>query len=419
MYYEGQGRSSKTSKALEYLTLNVVYVMNEAVEGYFEPIRPELLLGQQLATSSDCLGSFVSAFTDERSFPSFEGAKIALIGVGESRGSLVNKGCSTAPDRIREKFYRLKRHQYPLPIIDLGNLRLGHSINDTYSAIATVVCELLGARIIPIILGGSQDLTYGHYSGYKLAEQIINIVALDSKFDLGIPEDDVNSDTYLGKIILEQPNYLFNFSNLGYQSYFTGVENVALMKKLHFETYRLGQVRTDIQETEPVVRNADLLSVDLSVVRQSDAPGNANATPNGLYGEEFCQILMYAGLSDKLSGLGLYEYNPEFDRNGQSADLYAQGIWYFLEGIGMRKMDLPLANPNNYTTYRVTMEEIEQEITFIKSMKTERWWIKLPTDNSKNRYVSQHLLPCSYKDYQQACNNEVPERWWNAVHKMV
>jgi hypothetical protein len=34
-------------------------------------------------------------------------------------------------------------------------------------------------------------------------------------------------------------------------------------------------------------------------------------------------------------------------------------------------------------------------------------------------YVSQHLLPCSYKDYMQACRNEVPERWWNAVHKMV
>lgn len=389
------------------------------LDAYFEPIRLELLAGSSLPGSGDHLGHSVQAFTDERSFPAFEGARVAIVGVGESRGSLMNKGCAFGPDFIREKFYRLKKHQFPLPLIDLGNLRVGHTINDTYSAIATVVSELLGARIIPIILGGSQDLTYGHYSGYKLAEQIINIVALDSKFDLGIPEDAINSDTYLGKIILEQPNYLFNFSNLGYQSYFTGVENVTLMKKLHFETFRLGQVRTDIQETEPIVRNADMLTVDLSVVRQSDAPGNANASPNGFYGEELCQILMYAGLSDKLSGLGLYEYNPEFDRDGQSADLYAQAMWYFIEGIGMRKMDLPLSNPNNYITYRVALEEIGQEIIFIKSMKTERWWIKLPADNAKNRYISQHLLPCSYKDYQQACSNEVPERWWNAVHKMV
>jgi arginase family enzyme len=87
-------------------------------------------------------------------------------------------------------------------------LRIGHSLADTYAAIGTVVHELLAARIIPIVLGGSQDLTYGQYAGYKLSEQIINIVSVDARFDLGMPEEPTNSDTYLGKIILEQPNYL-------------------------------------------------------------------------------------------------------------------------------------------------------------------------------------------------------------------
>jgi hypothetical protein len=234
-----------------------------------------------------------------------------------------------------------------------------------------------------------------------------------------MPEEPTNSDTYLGKIILEQPNYLFNFSNLAYQTYFTGVDNVALMKKMHFDTYRLGQVQSDVQDTEPVVRNADLLTVDITAVRQSDAPGNANASPNGLYGEQLCQIIMYAGLSDKLSGIGFYEYNPQLDPQRQTAQLIAQAMWYFFEGVGQRKQDLPLSQPNQYLTYRVTLEEIDQEITFIKSTKSDRWWIKLPTDGARNRYLSQHLLPCTYKDYQQACNNEVPERWWNAVHKMI
>jgi hypothetical protein len=52
-------------------------------------------------------------------------------------------------------------------------------------------------------------------------------------------------------------------------------------------------------------------------------------------------------------------------------------------------------------------------------MKTDRWWMKLPVEQGKNRYLNHHLLPCSYKDYQQACNNEVPDRWWNALQKMV
>lgn len=273
--------------------------------------------------------------------------------------------------------------------------------------------------MIPVVLGGSQDLTYGHYLGYKQSEQIMNIVSIDSRFDLGVPDGPTNRETYLGRIILEQPNYLFNFSNLGYQTCFTGSESIALMKKLHFDAMRLGQVQADILEAEPVIRSADMLSVDISAVRMSDAPAHAFASPNGFYGEEFCQLLMYAGLSDKLSGLGIYEYNPDFDRQWQTAQLCAQALWYFFEGVSQRKADLPMVNPNQYMTYRVAFEQLDEEITFVKSLKSDRWWIKLPADGGRNRYISQQMLPCSYADYQQACRNEVPERWWNTVHKMV
>ena len=389
------------------------------LEAYFEPVSGDHVPGVGGGLPPDALGQFILAYTTDGVFPSFEGARIALIGVGEERGSFGNTGCAGGPDKIRAELYKLKKHAQTLPIIDLGNLRIGHTVSDTYAAIATVVHELLTHRVIPVILGGSQDLTYGQYGGYKLSEQIINIVSVDARFDLGLPEEPNNSHTYLGKIILEQPNYLFNFSNLAYQTYFTGVDNVALMKKMHFDTYRLGQVQTDVQDTEPVVRNADLVTVDISAVRQSDAPGSAHAGPNGLYGEELCQIMLYAGMSDKLSGIGFYEYNPAYDRHTQTAQLVAQAVWYFLEGVGQRKMDVPVSNTNSYLTYRVTLEELDQEITFIKSMRSDRWWMKLPTDGARNRYLSQHLLPCTYKDYQQACNNEVPDRWWNAVHKMV
>lgn len=390
------------------------------LEAYFEPLRRELVHAQDgVSSSSDTLAFTVRAFLEGTTFPELEGCRLAIFGVDEDRGCTSNAGCGGGADLVRQKFYQLKRHQHPLVVADLGNLRRGLTLQDTYSAVSVVVNELLQAKIIPVLLGGGQDLTYGFYGGYKLSEQIINIVALDARFDLGVPEEAISNASYLGKIILEQPNYLFNFSNIGYQTYFTGSENVALMKKLHFETIRLGHIRQDIQEAEPIVRNADLLSVDISVVRQSDAPGNGNASPNGLHGEELCQILLYAGLSDKLSGLGFFEYNPVFDRDLQTAHLYAHALWYFSEGVSLRKMDTPLSVPSGYFTYRVALEELDQEIVFVKSLKTQRWWIKLPTDGIRNRYVSQHLLPCSYKDYMQACRNEVPERWWNAVHKMV
>ncbi|MFM7016507.1 MAG: formimidoylglutamase [Bacteroidota bacterium] len=368
--------------------------------------------------TGDSLGASIFANIENNNFPSFEGAVIALVGVPEYRGAVSNNKAPEGIDYIREKFYKLKVHLNSRTIIDLGNLILGETLNDTYAAVATVVSELLSNNVIPVIIGGSQDLTYAHYSGYKKLEQIVNLVCVDSRFDLGSPDDGCNSETYLGNIIMEQPNYLFNFSNIGYQTYFVGSPSIEIMNKLFFETYRLGHLRTNIEEAEPIVRNADFLSVDISSIRNSDAPGNKNATPNGFYGEEICQIMMYAGLSDKSTGVGFYEYNADLDINNQTAHLIAQMIWFYVEGVGNRKNETPALSSANYLTYRVPISEIENDIVFIKSLKSNRWWMKMPVELSKNRYMSQHLMPCSYKDYQQACTNEVPDRWWSAFHKL-
>ncbi|MEP7263510.1 MAG: formimidoylglutamase [Bacteroidota bacterium] len=388
------------------------------MEEYFSPVDVSIV-HPELPYASDDLCRVMRIFERNGKFPAAEKNTIVIIGVPDERGAVQNKGCSDGPDAIREKLYRLKQHHGNVDIIDFGNLIPGATTDDTYAALALITSELYAVKALPLILGGSQDLTYGQYCGYKKLEQIINIVSIDARFDLGKPEDELNAFSWLGKIILEQPNYLFNFSNLAYQTYFVGLESVELMRKLYFDTYRVGQVKTDLTETEPVLRTADLITFDMSAIRQSDSPGNGNSSPNGLTGEEACQIMYYSGVSDRLSGLGIYDYNPRLDRQQQSSHLVAQMIWYFIEGVSQRKMDLPLNNPNNYITYRVAVQNLESEIVFLKSIKSDRWWMKLPFDPSRNRYSHQHLMPCSYKDYQQACNNEVPDRWWNSLQKLA
>lgn len=389
------------------------------LEEYFEPVESKVYDLSDTNRTKDCFGNSVTVYTERGKFPDLSDMRTVIFGISDDRGSLSNKGCAGGADQIRKKLYALKNHWSPVAVADLGNLRPGLTLEDTYAAIATVTSELMQENIIPFIIGGGHDLTYGHYSGYKKLEQIINIVSVDSSFDLGIPEDELHSESYIGKIIIEQPNYLFNYSNIGYQSYLTGRESTEMMKQLYFDALRLGQAHENIEETEPVVRNADLLTFDISAIRQGDAPGNRRASPNGFYGEEACQVMMYAGASDKLSGAGLYEYNPSLDINGQTAHLAAQMIWYFIEGLSMRKSDIPSTAAGNYITYRVAVDKPENEIVFIKSVRTDRWWMKLPADLKRNRFLSQHLLPCSYRDYQQACSNEVPDRWWNALQKLV
>jgi hypothetical protein len=174
-----------------------------------------------------------------------------------------------------------------------------------------------------------------------------------------------------------------------------------------------------MEEVEPLVRNADMVNIDVGAIRQSDAPANGNPSPHGFYGEEVCQIARYAGMSDKLSSIGFFELNPKFENNGQTAHLVAHAIWYFIEGFYSRMSDFPYIDKQNYKRYTVPLNDDTMELIFYKSKKSDRWWIEIPCDESMKEKYSRHLLvPCSYNDYQKALNNEIPDRWWNFLTKL-
>jgi len=343
---------------------------------------------------------------------------IAIIGVGEERNS-TNEGCAIAPNHVRKYLYRLIGFDASIKIIDLGNLKIGATCEDTYFALSSILEELIKKNVLPIIIGGSQDLTYANFLAYKNLEQTVNLVSIDSKFDLGEANEEISSNNFLTKIILQQPNYLFNYSNIGYQSYYIERDHLDLISKLYFDAYRLGQVQKNIEEVEPIVRNADILSFDISAIRQSEAPANRNASPNGFYGEQACQITRYAGMSDKLTSIGFYEINPELDSNGQTAKSVAQMIWYFIDGYNHRKNDYPVGGRKTYLKYIVNIQDGKNEVVFYKSDKSERWWMDVPYPaHNKIKYERHLLVPCSYNDYQTACDNEVPNRWWQTFQKL-
>ncbi|OQX76205.1 MAG: arginase [Bacteroidetes bacterium 4484_249] len=386
---------------------------------YFEPLKlPELQIGED--STSQRMGDLFRSYLNKDNFPELGDVDIAIIGVKEDRKAINNKGCANAPDYVRNQLYKLFKGDYNPRIADLGNIKQGHKIEDTYFALTTIISELIKNKITPLIIGGSQDLSFANYRAYESLGQVINIVGIDSVFDLGKTEQELNSQTYLNKIILHQPNFLFNYTNIGYQSYFVDPESINLMKNLYFDIYRLGKIRNNLEDAEPLTRNADMITVDISSIRQSDAPASGNASPNGFYGEEICQIMRYAGLSDKLSSIGFYELNPELDINNQTAHLVAQMIWYFIDGYYNRKHDHPYKDKDEYIKYTVSIKNHKDQLIFYKSKKSERWWMDVPVKtNYKSIYERHHLVPCSYNDYEVACKDDIPDRWWQAYQKLM
>lgn len=387
------------------------------ISDFLKPISQEVI-DKFSQAPTDSLWAVTEKFTDESRFPFLNNTKIAIVGVDENRGAEKDYNVNNASDNIRKKLYELKFHGNKVQIADIGNIVLGVTVEDTYAALTEIVISLVQAKIIPVIIGGSQDLTVAHYNAYKKIDQIINMVGVDPRFDLGLPSEPLSSVTWLGNIVMDQPNHLYNYSNIAHQTYFVGDYAVNMMDNLFFDTYRLGVVNEDTKEIEPIVRNADVLTVDLSAIRYSDAAAVVKPSPNGLNGESICQIMYYSGMSDKLEGIGIYEYVPSIDKEGMTAALIGQMIWYFIEGYSNRKNDLPDSSSSQFTVYKIALRENNDEIHFLKSNVTGRWWMEVPLNKTKRKLDRHQLVPCSYDDYQKACRNEIPERWWQALKKL-
>jgi formiminoglutamase len=347
--------------------------------------------------------------------PELREARIALFGVMEDRGALHNKGCDSGADVIRKYVYPLYQGRWDAPIIDLGNIYRGETVDDTLFAVKEVVSELLRMNIMPIILGGSQDITFGMYRAYDVLNQTVNLAAIDSRLDLGEQGEQLNAQNFLSHIILKKPYNLYNYSNLGYQTYFVNQDELDLMERMFFDVVRLGELRNQIAESEPTLRNADMVSFDLAAIRQIDAPATAYPSPHGFTGEEACAIARYAGLSDKVSSFGIFEYNANLDRGNQTAHLAAHMIWYFIEGYNHRMQDYPFCSKKEYTKFTVLITDGDHELTFYKSPKSGRWWVEVPVKTSLSERHT--LVPCTYNDYQSAMKGEIPMRWWRAYQK--
>ena len=361
--------------------------------------------------STQHLGSKI-AFHTQKDFPDIDKVKIAIIGVLENRGAVnsVNKEVNLTD--IRKELYGLFPGNWHSLVADLGDIIAGNSLEDTFFALQKVASKLIKKGIIPVIIGGSQDLTYPLYRAYDDQEQMVNLVCIDSKFDLGKQDDSISANSYLTKIILNEPNNLFNFSNVGFQTYFNSQEEIDLIEKLYFDAYRLGEMSDNIELAEPVFRDADIVSIDLNCVKSSNSGNLITFNPNGFDGKEICSLSRYSGISDKVSSIGIFNHN----NSKEESTLIAQIIWYFIEGVNYRSNEYPYGTRENFLKYIVPLEN--EDLVFYKSNETGRWWIEI------NFFAGQHnklkkntLLPCSHDEYIIACNQEIPERWRKAQRK--
>ncbi len=353
---------------------------------FLKPINENVL--EVLETfPKQVIGNKINKHTEKNGMPELMGNRVAIIGLFEEEHI----------DEFRKEFYQLYAGNWDLNILDLGNLLSGESSKDTNIAIQEISFQLRQINIIPIFIGGEQSITYPLFCSYEKNEQLVNITCIDYKFDLSTDEKLISSDSYIKSIIDYTPQFLNNLTNIGYQSYFVSNEERDMMDKLHFDYYRLGEVLDDTSNTEPIFRDTDLLSIDIQSVSLPSI--DTVVSPNGFDARTICRLARYAGISDKISSVGIFNiYN-----NTYFYKLLAQIIWYFIEGVEYRYNEYPIIINE---CLRFTLNINDSEIVFYNSKLTDRWWMEI--NNAKKEPV---LVSCTHNDYLSFCGNKIPERF--------
>jgi formiminoglutamase len=383
------------------------------IRPYFKPVNSDLYEDKDRWETTQ-IGRNIETHIQD-SFPDVKFAEIAVFNIPEYEGS--GNTLSESDCKIRALFYSFHHHNLPR-VVDLGVLELMPSRKETFNIIEIVCKELLHNGIIPFIIGGGHDLSYAVYKAYASLDKFINLTTVDSKFDIGLEDDNLASFSHLGKTISHKPSHLFHYTNLGYQSYFVSSIATDMLQAMNFDTIRLGELKANFNEVEPIMRNTDFLSFDISAIQYAYAQANVYSSPNGLNGEDACKIMRYAGVSDKITAIGLFEYNQDLDINNQTAYLLAEMLWYFIDGYKIRKNEL---NPNmkDCAKYTVAFEDGKNEITFYKSQSSGRWWMGVPFRREGMESPQNHYIACSYRDYEISNKGEIPERWLKTANKFL
>jgi arginase family enzyme len=378
------------------------------VRFYFDPVNFDNYRNSGPLNWKYTIGGMIEKNSSAIQPGNLKNVQVAIIGMPINNSALKPE-YTTVPDKIRTALYPLAKTETKIGIIDLGNLKPALSLKGNYQALRDIVDYLNELNIVTLILGGSQDLTIGVCETF-VHNPLFSLTVIDAFLDTKKGKEVFTAQNFVTRIFNSNPN-LFQFNLLGYQSHFVPDEYLSKTIGIN-EHLRLGLIRENIILAEPVFRNTDVVSLDLSVVKHVEAPGSTNGTTNGLHSEEICQLAKYAGLSERVKVFGLFGIDPEKSDDQTTIQLAAQISWYFAEGIQFRNSG-SIIDSENCTTYKVQVSGFDNPLEFLKNKITDQWWMKFD-NNGKEPLV----FACSKNVYQQASENEIPALWMKYLQKI-
>ncbi len=358
------------------------------LENWLESVDPKLWAKSGVRT----IGKNILINNSETQ--SLDGIKIAIISDKQAGNHL-----------WRKAFYQLFNHFPDLKIADLGSLR-----KNSKDCLTPVIKELLAGGIFPIVIAQDESLCESVFVAYKTFGQWLKLLIVDERVKYGSAK---NKKNYVNKLIEDGIRNYIMPSILGHQIHLTDPETLNFVKSFFVDQVRLGNLTNNLEDSEPIIRDADLMILNMGVIKSSEAPGVAIGTPNGLTAFEACQLCRFAGFSDKLTSAGIFGFEYKNDVNNQTAQILAQMIWYILDGFYHRLNEFPIS-VKGLQEYIIEHKNTGFYFKFWKSKLSGRWWLQIPGEefSLNDRHA---LIPCLHADYVLATKGELPDRLFQVL----
>ena len=332
------------------------------------------------------MGSLISGDIKEDS--------IVLIFCSDYRGA--SKELETDWSSFRAYFYQLAKNDWEIPMVDIGEVILGKTVEDTRCVIEELISFFLYKNCIPVFIGGSLDLIKPEIFSLNFHQKNLEWSHVGAQINFSTQEENITADNVLFKIFTDKRLSIKNFHFLGYQQHLNNTATLKLLENVDFNCLRLAELMGNAHRAEPYFRKSDFVSIDCNAVESNGTPFSVEPQVNGFNNREICALMKEAGLSQHLKAVGIFNFSHQGNANMQ---LLAQMIWYLTDGINIRKSH---PKEQSFETYQVLIDD--KTYTFKREVFSNLWYFG-------NSEKIEHCLPCSTEDYEEAKRGNLNKRF--------
>ena len=278
-----------------------------------------------------------------------KGARVAFVGFPSDEGVRRNggrPGAADGPAAIRRALYKLtpdaERFDAFTDLLektaDLGDVPVTGDVEADQKRLGVVLAPLLADGVVPVILGGGHETSFGHFLGYVGAGRDVEILNWDAHADVRPLNDGrAHSGSPFRQALEHDSGRCLRYRVAGLQPHSTARAHLDFVNGRGGEgIWRRNVTEVRIRSLALSLAEPTLATFDLDAVDAAAAPGVSAPNVGGLPTDLWLYAAYEMGRSPRVASMDVVELNPAFDVDGRTARLAALTVWHFLKGLAER-----------------------------------------------------------------------------------